>query len=174
MAVTIKKISLSKNVNQALSLDDLKWQIGESYQRLEDYLNGKIDIYVRDSKTSPKEPRPNFNKGDLLFDFSATPGVATLQQWDGTKLVFLGFNSIVGHLPQVYNEKPSGVQDGFNFTFNTAFKYALTTTRLFLNGQRLKLGASFDYTEHVNLKTITFISIIPVASDTIIIDYNTQ
>lgn len=168
-------LSLTRNLTKVATLPEFQWQMAELVSRLEDYLNGKVDIFIIESKgLNSKKARPTFKKDDLVFDLTTFPGIATLQQWDGEKLVSLGFQTIVGPLPQIYNETPSGVQDGSNTTFNTSSKYALKTTRLYLNGQRLKRGSSFDYNESSNQKTITFISIIPIVTDTIIIDYNTQ
>lgn len=171
----MSQINLTRNLNQAISFDDLKQQLGESFSQLENYLEAQTGVYVIQSQGEEgKKPRPTLKKGDLVFDLNKFTGIVTLQQWDGERLISLGFASIVGPLPQVFNETPTGVQNGINDTFATLQEYALETTRLYLNGQRLKLGIGFDYSESANQTTITFLSIIPIVTDTIIIDYNTQ
>lgn len=69
------------------------------------------------------------------------------------------------------NEIPSGIQNETNLEFTTLFSFNLTTTKLYLNGQRLKLGAGNDYTE-VAPNKIVFIQS-PHLSDKILVDYNT-
>jgi hypothetical protein len=104
---TNSRISLTRNVNGAISLDDLQFQFAEVVARLEDYLNNRIDIHLIDTKTL-NAPRPTFNKGDLVLDLTASPGIATLQQWDGTKLVPLGFDTIVGFIDLIERGIGSG------------------------------------------------------------------
>ena len=70
----------------------------------------------------------------------------------------------------VFNETPSGTQDGVNNTFYTSKHFVANSTRVFLNGQRLKIGVSFDYIEFTS-SGIQFTQI-PSSTDNIIIDYN--
>ena len=67
----------------------------------------------------------------------------------------------------VYNETPSGIENGINKVFTTSLPFESGTTRLYLNGIRLKLGA--DYTE-TGANQITYVEA-PYSSDNIIIDY---
>lgn len=59
----------------------------------------------------------------------------------------------------------SGTQDGSNKVFTTLAAFSPATTNLFLNGQRLTLGA--DYEETTN-KSITFVTA-PASTDTIVL-----
>lgn len=111
---------------------------------------------------------PSFNTGDLVFDFTISPGVATVQQWDGEKLIKLGFSSLSGNLPQVFNEVPGGNLDGANTVFTTSATFIALTTRVYLNGVRLILNA--DYTE-TDVNQITFTQP-PLPTDSLFIDYN--
>lgn len=67
----------------------------------------------------------------------------------------------------VYNETPSGVEDGINKIFTISLSFKPLSTRLYLNGQRLKLGQ--DYTE-TGANQITYVEA-PFLTDNIIIDY---
>ena len=102
-------ISLSRNIAAAQSFEDLRQQVGEFVSTLEDYLNSNINIYIIERA---KQPRPSFNKGDLVFDLTIKPGFATLQQWNGTKLIFLNFSSIAG----LVNLVTQGIGSGINPT----------------------------------------------------------
>ena len=74
-----------------------------------------------------------------------------------------------GVASNVYNEVPGGLQNGINTVFTTASAYVTFTTRIYLNGQRLKIGAAADYLETAPSQ-ITFNY--PIApTDTLIIDY---
>ena len=68
------------------------------------------------------------------------------------------------------NEIPSGIQNQINLEFTTLFAFTLNSTKLYLNGQRLKLGAGNDYTE-VAPNKIVFIQA-PHSSDKILVDYS--
>jgi len=83
------QLSLTRNIESATSLDDLKRQVGEFVSQLEDHLNGKVDIFLINSARAQTRAMESIKKGDLVFDFKI-PGVATLQQWDGKK--FITFN----------------------------------------------------------------------------------
>lgn len=168
-------LSLTRNFNQSVDFDGLKSQIIAFVAELEDYLNDQTGVYVIQSQgPSGKIPLPTLKKGDIVFDLNRVTGIVTLQQWDGKKFISLGFQTITGPLPQEHGVDLIGDQDGVNPTFTTPSQYALGTTHLYFNGQRLKRGALFDYDESPDGLTITFISIIPAADDTVIIDYNTQ
>jgi hypothetical protein len=80
------KFSIPRNFNGVQSIEGIQFQLGESLAKVEDYLNSRVDIYILDSKTK-NQLRPTFKKGDVVFDFTIKPGVATLQQWNGQKLI---------------------------------------------------------------------------------------
>lgn len=105
------RVSLPRNLNQALSVEELRLQLGELVSRLEDYLNQRIEIHVVESKTTNKQ-RSTFHNGDLVLDLTIEPGIATLQQWDGKKLVPLGFNTITGNIDLITR----GIGSGFDRT----------------------------------------------------------
>lgn len=109
------RISLSRNLNprNATTLPDLQFQLGELVSRLEDYLNTKINVFLIESKgQNNKLPRPTLRKGDLVVDFSNTLGVATLQFWDGTKLITLSLSDFSGFV----NLITQGIGSGTNPT----------------------------------------------------------
>ena len=82
------------------------------------------------------------------------------------KLDILGSGAVKNNM---YNENPSGILDGINTVFTTVFPFVANTTRVYLNGQRQRIGETFDYTESSST-TITFINS-PHPKDSIIIDY---
>jgi len=67
----------------------------------------------------------------------------------------------------VHNETPTGVVDGENTVFTTAYAYKATTPRVFLNGIRLK--ESGDYFETGGTE-LTFVDP-PQDGDLLILDY---
>lgn len=69
---------------------------------------------------------------------------------------------------QVWNEQPTGLKNGTNTSFTTSAFLNTSTTRLFKNGLRLKIG--LDYTEGINKDRVIFTTA-PISSDVIIIDY---
>lgn len=70
---------------------------------------------------------------------------------------------------EVKNETPSGPQDGVNIAFNTLYNFKIYSTVLFLNGQKLRIGDDFDYTESGN-NTLIF-NYPPKETDQLIVDY---
>jgi hypothetical protein len=95
--LTASFVSLTRNIYGAHTLEELKSQLGEFTSLLEDHLNRRINIHLIDARTK-NSPRPTFKIGDLVFDLTQSPGIATLQQWDGKKLVPLGFDTISGDI----------------------------------------------------------------------------
>jgi hypothetical protein len=69
----------------------------------------------------------------------------------------------------VNNEIPTGTINGSNTVFTTAYNFISSSTQLYLNGLRLKPGASNDYTES-STNQITFSSP-PQSGDSLLIDY---
>lgn len=86
-------LSLPRNLQNAQDIDDFKQQVGEMVNRLEDYLNGQVSVFIIERQ---RQRRPSYKKGDLVFDLTIKPGFATLQQWDSKKLIPLNFGSISG------------------------------------------------------------------------------
>jgi hypothetical protein len=74
---------------------------------LEDYLNNQVAIQLIYSKN---QVRPNLQPGDIVFDFSANRGYATLFQWDGKKLVPLSLeaSALVGTVNLLTQASGSG------------------------------------------------------------------
>jgi hypothetical protein len=62
-----------------------------------------------------------------------------------------------------------GAKNGSNLVFTTSATFVVTTTRVYLNGQRLTRGAGYDYIE-TGTNQITFAAA-PVSTDQIIIEY---
>jgi len=68
-----------------------------------------------------------------------------------------------------YDYNIVGSKNGSNVLFTTSATFIVTTTRVFLNGQRLTRGAGYDYIE-TGTNQITFTNP-PVSTDLIIIEY---
>ena len=69
----------------------------------------------------------------------------------------------------VFNEIPTGAINGSNTVYTLAAAYIATTTRVYLNGLRLLLGAGNDYTESGSGQ-IT-INYAPESGDVLLVDY---
>jgi hypothetical protein len=98
------RISLTRNITSAHTLEELKTQISEFVSKLEDYLNSQIGIHFLQDNTR----RPTLIAGDLVFDFINHPQFATLQQWDGEKLIPLDLSAISGYIDLVAQGIGSG------------------------------------------------------------------
>lgn len=68
----------------------------------------------------------------------------------------------------VFEETPSGSVNGSNVTFTLATTPTSGTLRLYLNGMRLKSGATNDYTLSTNTISMTTA---PISGDVLIADY---
>jgi hypothetical protein len=68
-----------------------------------------------------------------------------------------------------YDPNITGTKNGSNLLFTTSSTFIATTTRVFLNGQRLTRGATYDYVE-TGTNQITF-AVAPVSTDQLIIEY---
>lgn len=101
------KISLTRNLQTTVDPLGFQFQIGEILAILENYLNHEVSIHIVDQNNVNKR-LPTMTKGDIVFDFTKSPGIATLQQWDGTKLVPLGFDTISGTIDLVERGDGSG------------------------------------------------------------------
>lgn len=70
----------------------------------------------------------------------------------------------------VNGETPTGTVDGSNANFTLANTPTAGTVRVFVNGVRMNVGGSNDYT--ISGTTITFLTgAIPVSGDVILVDY---
>lgn len=67
------------------------------------------------------------------------------------------------------SEIPSGTIDGANTYFGTLYTYKTGTLKVYLNGFRLKKGATDDFTETANNQF--HMAIAPATGDTVMIDY---
>ena len=70
-----------------------------------------------------------------------------------------------------YDYNITGARDGVNTNFNTSTSFVTTTTRVYLNGQRLTRGVGYDYVEAGTTQISLFYA--PVPSDRLIIEYQT-
>jgi len=68
-----------------------------------------------------------------------------------------------------YDPNITGTKNGVNLLFTTSATFIVTTTRVFLNGQRLTRGATYDYVE-TGTNQITFAAA-PLPTDQLIIEY---
>lgn len=101
---TNSRISLPHNIASAHTLEDIKIQLGELVPRLEDYLNRQVNIHFLDRNIE----RPTLIAGDLVFDFTEHKDYATLQQWDGEKLIPLNVATIEGNIDLILRGIGSG------------------------------------------------------------------
>lgn len=101
---TNSRISLPRNIASAHTLEDIKMQLGEFVPRLEDYLNRQVNIHF----LSTNIQRPSLIAGDLVFDFTEHRDYATLQQWDGEKLIPLNVATIEGNIDLILRGIGSG------------------------------------------------------------------
>lgn len=104
-------ISLTRNFNpsRATTIPELAFQVGGLFSELEDFLDSRIDMFLVGSKgPESKKPIPSLKKGDILFDFSKSLGFATLQQWNGEKLVGFDLGSFSGFVNLITQGTGSG------------------------------------------------------------------
>jgi len=121
-------LSLAKNLTRATTLEDFQWQVAELVARLEDYLNAKVDIFLMGSKgPDGKKRRPQFKKGDIVFDLTKTPGVATLQQWDGEKLITFNLANFAGYINLLTQGNGSGTNPALYLRSDGADHWVLDT-----------------------------------------------
>jgi hypothetical protein len=102
-------IGLPRHIQDAESLEDLRSRTGEFANRIENYLNSQVDLYLTDSRSRAK--LPNLKKGDLVLDFGKNPAFATLQQWNGRALIPLSLaaSSIIGLIDLIVQGTGSGL-----------------------------------------------------------------
>jgi hypothetical protein len=79
-------------------------------------------------------------------------------------------NNNIGGGEFVYGEVPSGVINGINATFTSAFNFDNTQMNVFINGVLQKIVQDYNTT---GLTTINFVTS-PIVGDTIIINYIKQ
>lgn len=120
-------IAISKNFNNALSFDDLKFMVAEFADQLENHLNEKVDIHLLTS-TGPQGniPRPTFKLGDLIFDFKI-PGVVYLYQWDGTRLITFNLANFAGYINLITQGIGSGTNPALFLRSDGADHWVLDT-----------------------------------------------
>lgn len=102
------RVSLPHTFDPEDSQDTMRLKMAELIRKLEDYLNAGVGIFII---TARNQRLPIFRQGDVVFDFSANRGFATLQQWDGKKLVPLALasTSIVGLINLITQGTGSGI-----------------------------------------------------------------
>lgn len=105
------------------------------------------------------------------FTFTRAQGDTTAKSiavgWRISNAVFKDdlFNSTI-----VKNEVPSGTINGSNMAFGVAAAFTPGTLAVYLNGQRLRSGASNDYTENASLRGFTM-NFAPLTDDVLAVDY---
>lgn len=86
-------LSLQIGSLDRLSPNDQQRQIVELFNKLENYLNAQVTVYVRNDA---KKPYPHFKQGDILFDLLGAPQSLQIFEYNGKKLVPLTVASLVG------------------------------------------------------------------------------
>lgn len=94
--------------------------------------------------------------------------IFNIKFFKGLKSLVLYVNNLQNN--NVYNEILTGAIDGINTDFTTSFNFVLNTSRVFKRGQRLVLGASYDYIE-LTSNTIRF-NTAPFIGGILTIDYD--
>jgi hypothetical protein len=102
------KLKVFRSFTTAVSLEDLKFQIGEWSATVEDYINSLTNIQLINSRTTPKAVLQTLTKGDLVFDF-AIPEVITLKQWNGNNLIEFDLGSFSGFVNLLTQGNGSGL-----------------------------------------------------------------
>lgn len=69
----------------------------------------------------------------------------------------------------VFNKVPTGTKNGVNTLFALDESFKAGSTQVYLNG--ILQIITVDYTEGVNLNSITFVSIIPISTDDLRMNY---
>lgn len=72
-------------------------------------------------------------------------------------------------LRHIENEIPVGIIDGTNVTFYTEYRFFNDSCQIYLNGLRLLLGPSFDYTVPNDQSFV--LNYPPLPGDVLTIDY---
>ena len=117
---------------------------------------------TRRGSTAPHIP------GERDLDVYRVAGVG--QRFPFTARLVAGPTVVIGAGgSRVNNEIPSGALNGVNTTFTLSQPFAPGSTAVYLNGVRLKMGASFDYTE--SAPTTLNLTFAPVSSDHLLVDY---
>lgn len=101
-------ISLPHNFETDDRFDTLRLKLGEFARATEDLFNRQVSIYVLYARN---QKVPTLKKGDIVMDFSANRGFATLQQWDGKKLVPLSLqaDALIGFVDLIAQGTGSGL-----------------------------------------------------------------
>lgn len=108
---------------------------------------------------------PVMRLGDTLYRDNS--GILEYSTDNGTTWHPVGAGGGGGGSAQVFDEVPTGTIDGVNATYTTASNFVSSTTAVYLNGLRERLGAG--YTES-SPHTILFATP-PQTGDVVIIDY---
>lgn len=149
---------------------------GENYLSLSSQVITAHPINLASSNVTGRLPFSNITQlpAQLLLGnpTGATGNITSVSIGDGLQFSGTSLQINLSYLSsrRIYNETPSGVQDGTNNNFSTLNTFISNSTRVFFNGQRLKLGPTFDYIETLN--SGIQISFAPTSSDVLIIDYD--
>lgn len=105
-------------------------------------------------------------------------GTADWKDDPPTTLAYLLANlAVAGNF--VWNEEISGLKNGVNLVFTTAYAFEVNSLRVYLNGQRLRAGAGNDFSVSesgglgTGYDTLTFASpeLAPLPGESVLADY---
>jgi hypothetical protein len=115
-----------------------------------------------------------YELNELHDVFVPSPSHGDLLQWDSVQAYWKSFTpnfSTASNFIIDYDYNIAGLRNGNNTNFSTTVPYKPGTTRVYLNGQRLTPGATYDYLEVSANQIGLFYT--PVPSDRLIIEYET-
>jgi len=120
-------VGLPRHIRDAETFENLRSRTSEFADRIENYLNSQVSIYLIDSRSKVK--LPILKKGDLALDFGKNPPLATLQQWDGKKLISIAISStsIIGLVNLLTQGTGSGIDPTKYLRSNGANGWVLDT-----------------------------------------------
>ena len=139
---------------------------------------GNVTISLGDTSEIVIDATPTIGSSNAVSSNGVAVALATKQNKIavGTELQYIRGDGTLGILAndinaffgkEKYNEILTGVQDGENCIFFTAFGFVTKSTRLFVNGVRQMLGT--DYNEVSNNQIVFFLA--PFSDDNIFIDF---
>ena len=108
-------------------------------------------------------------QGSITATLASTSTASVVYYNSSTGLLTYGTAPIGAQFVIDYDPNITGTKNGVNLLFTTSATFIATTTRVFLNGQRLSRGATYDYVE-TGTNQITFAAA-PLPTDQLIIEY---
>ena len=125
-----------------------------------------INEYAIAQGFEAKTPSSEGTKGDVSYNNGYYYICYDTDSWARIPVQIANFTP----KPIVYNEIPTGDINGTNKIFTTINNFKTTTTQVFLNGLRMRLGASYDYQEIGNTQ-IEF-NTAPRTNSQLLLDYS--